>query len=474
MILSISFTKYSKDMTNLSDLPEELLSQICNEIELDSLISLATCSRLFNRIAGNLYLRHAWYPVLEKTAPLSESVLDANRLLVSNQRNSEIYISFDTLQNMTRILGSMSNVRCATFRFSKSAIEALKQLRLVVFTSRAAHRQPYYSITFEFLHCQERNPSLSRPFIEALGNLLHEVRCKSLTIYGTVPIDRGSLDISLPINNYLEDVAISYSFINSQPHWIPGFLNSFSSLCVILTETAKEWTEILPELHLPSLRNLTFYGSIPYTETSHIKVLAEFINRHQSLTTLNCGEQFTILPIISPTCLSQPSNLRIMQGSISQLHYLLSSGAFSPQNIAIQWEQIPPALPFGTDQLWDLLTLISSHSTIQNLRLCADSPPLKHVLFSESPSESFRRYNIPHVLSLEVNEFQSLTEIAQYEFLGWACKVFPCIKTLRIDWLQWDLGRKSSFIQAVTEEWASVNILEIDFKDINLRQLNAT
>ncbi|KAE9404607.1 hypothetical protein BT96DRAFT_1016193 [Gymnopus androsaceus JB14] len=427
-------------MANLSDLPEELLSQICGHTELDSLILLALSSKIFNRIAGNLYLRRAW----PQSFKSDHRFRYHDRLDVSDSIQYEDKIPFSTLSNVTSVLGSMSNVAHVSFTFSESGIEALQQMRLVVLTLRAIHS--LFSMTLIF-------PENGGSQEEAIAHYIPSA--KPLKIYSMKSI---ALDAA---PSQLKAQCLKSRFITSQPRWMPKFFNSFSRVPSIIVHCSKEWTDILPQLHLPSLRTFSFRGSILDAQTSNIEVLAAFLNRHQALVSLSCGQQFAVSSL-SARCQLLPSNITDLSATVPQPCYLLSSKAFSPQTIDIQFEKCSSPLPFSeTDQLWNLLSLISSHLTIRKLKLPADSPILQEVLFSSGRNS----YRFPHITWLEVKKFQSLADIAKEGFIPWACEMFPCTQTLHVQRLNWD---SRSFAQSVVDNWPSVRILMFDYKTQNV------
>ncbi|KAE9392751.1 hypothetical protein BT96DRAFT_261905 [Gymnopus androsaceus JB14] len=448
-------------MAKLSDLPEELISQICDETELDSLIPLAESCSLLNRIAGYHYC-------------LRTSTYEIESLGVSNRHSPIDHISFSTLYKLTSICGSMAKVTHIRCAFSQSVETLLQEMRLITLALQLT-RCHLYSIRLTF-DGPEKGPQACplSSFSGAFEDLIRQVQrtqCPHFEIEGTIPLMDGPLNFDLPTNHFLISFTVGRSFVLSHPQWVLSFLNSSPNISLLSAFCSHKWTQILPHLHLPSLNDITFFGDESFinnrlgfhatTKTMNIEVLAQFADRHcHTLETIYCGTQFRVFPA-SPNCSFQLPHLTCLKGTISQLCYFVSS----PRALCnLQSIKISTSSSRNEDErLWDLLALICTRSKVQKLFLPVNIGALRGNLLSRNMSSL--RSRCPHILSLELSEFRHVTEAENGDFLRWASQVFPSTKQLEVSYMKWDSKKSSAFARAMTVEWPSVETLAIDWDE---------
>lgn len=432
----------------LSDLPEELLSHICEEVEVEALIPLAITSKVFNRIAGYHYLHRA----------AENKILDGRFLDVSVE-------SYSALSKMTSIIGSLSNVTHLHYTFAKSALKTLQQMKLMVLTLRQIHHKIYHTcLTFTGFEGDLCQASSFSEIFEDLVRELQRTQCSSFEIGGAMPIPHRSLNYNLSMKNSLRSFTVYDSFILYQPRWICKFFNSSTAVTSIIARSSEAWTRILPNLSLSSLQFISFFGDIPNEQRSNIEIVARFAHRHRSLHVIDCGAQFEVLSA-SSKCRLPLAGITILRGTISQLCYFVSYPHVLPHLKAVHIYS--EKRHTSHHDLWNLLAFISTRSMLRELILPANEPALQEALLSGDTMSSTRS-KLPHVLVLKIEGFQSLKTIPDEDFIRWASQVFPNTQKFDFSWVEWSSSRKSSFVRMLTEKWPSIETLEINFDRDNV------
>ncbi|KIK54529.1 hypothetical protein GYMLUDRAFT_264599 [Collybiopsis luxurians FD-317 M1] len=450
-------------MAKLLDLPEELLSFICEETDAESLFPLAISCRVFNRLAGNRYLRHINYD------RLSLDISDRGQSRPWNPQE----LSFSTLHNVARILGSLTNVSFISVIFSTHAPVALKQLKsIVLLLRRIQHGIRSIRVSFDRglsgigYHSKPCSVSLFNAAFKEFMQQVQRTRVKSLQIQGYVPLTKGRFGFRLSQNTYISDFQISDSFLLSDRcrGWLITFLNS-SAIASLTASNSDGWTAILPKIQMPSLQRIVFSESwsIPRQGSKRvdIDVLADFLNRHPILYHVDCGNLST--PIPTPRSRQCPPLTSITQikGTILQLCHFLSFSNVLPnlQRIEID-RQSSLNYALKKSELWGLLAFLRKRSTLRTLTIPINLYRLRSDILSglKTPIRSM----LPQVKSLEFLGFRDFPEQETLNFLRWGQKVFPNVGILNVRYVEWSDERNSSFAQAVYTEWSSVKTLKIN------------
>lgn len=384
-------------------------------------------SKLFNRIAGGHYLRRFGVH---------------SSLAVSEKGSIQ---TFDVLSNIHAILDGFSNVT-TIFCY----VSSCRQIRLMILTLRRLNHQ-LNSLILNFYPSPENGgPSI----FQDLFREVHRIKCTWLQINGTIST-YDPLDFDLLNNDYLRTITISESLVRLQPHWLCKFLNSCLILSSILASTADEWSQILPQLNIPSLGAIWFSDNILDKQNPiDIDVLAQFSERHQSLYQLNCGGQFEV--ISTSKCRVSLPRLQFLKGNVSQLCYFISDSHALPILSTIEISQED-----ASNNIWDVFALSCTRPILRKIVLPANLPTLQEDLMPGGIP--LLRSICPHIHSLQVKEFQSLSRIAQVDFLKWAREMFPGTQSLTVDYLGWGPKAKLQFARLVAVEWPSVKTLGIDF-----------
>lgn len=207
----------------LLDLPDEMLSAICDETDQSSLMPLAMACRCFNRIAGHGYLH------LVKYDPFSTYI---------SVRADTRYggLSFRTLGNISSILGGMSKVTSIFCTFSESESEMLPEI--YVLTS-VLQRFNFHFLKILFICAQ----CSIHPFDKAFENLIRQVqrvRIDWFQICGTMPsfpVTHDSFIFQLPVNTSITTFSVHATSLLSQPYskWLVEFLNSLTAVLFVST-----------------------------------------------------------------------------------------------------------------------------------------------------------------------------------------------------------------------------------------------
>ncbi|KAE9405170.1 hypothetical protein BT96DRAFT_988717 [Gymnopus androsaceus JB14] len=307
----------------------------------------------------------------------------------------------------------MSKIAYVYCTFAASAFETRRGMRLLVLALRRVH----HDLSFIQLSFKGYN-SLSNEVFEDLIREVQRTRCRSFRIYGTVAFKHSSLDFNSHINHSLNLFSIPESLVLSQPLWLCKFLNSSLGLSSIIAQSTKEWTQILPKLYLPSLGALTFWGDIPSDAQTNIEVLVDFSNRHHSLS-------------MSSNSLDNSKYSRLS----SKMSIPTSTYPVSHRNIPLKSTRKMNFITFGTSS--------RSYPPDAALRLL-----ILHAERNTLATKSTLRRRALLEIHLSASPF-----------------VFQARYELAINWLEWDLTRKSSFAQAVADEWPSVNMLTINYTE---------
>ncbi|KAJ3892137.1 hypothetical protein GG344DRAFT_76236 [Lentinula edodes] len=516
---TIKHTQDASHMVQLLSFPEELLSHICDETEIDSLIPLAKTCRLFNRIAGRRYLRLKEYDA--KCSHLT--ILGAQGL--PDQRREPVpgnARSFDETLDISSVLDSLVNITFLSCAFSASPQETVRQMGVLVHVLQAISRdrqcQQLFSIHLKFTglspswhgdnNSRFRASHLGKAFQDLIGEL-RRLRCSGFRIEGVMPPMRNPYyGVALPSDHYLKTFNISESLVfKPYRHWLIKLLNSSSSINFIGAHCSQEWTQILPKLRLPSLQHISFYGDRPYlqprrmlkgkiqndVQASDIQLLVDFAIRHPQLRSVSCGEQF-IVTSKSPRCEHGQFNIDTLNGTMSQLHYLLSlpntlrdlraieirregRSGISLLDIGVIGFGAQPRLPNLNQRLkdsqiqfWELLALICNRSSIVQITIPFD---LFGFNFTElvSPGHYLRssittRYILSHVRCLIFRQYRVTG--ATDDFLRWASVVFPHTERLEIQILECNLEKEVMFTHSVGRQWPSLHghHIAINFKEI--------
>ncbi|KAF9059188.1 hypothetical protein BDP27DRAFT_1453467 [Rhodocollybia butyracea] len=453
-------------MATLVDLPEELLCSICEKAEPSTLLSLAASCKLLNRISGSQYLlfisRDSQDPFL--------SVADEVRMSFET--------SFETLRNIMSIAGSISTVRFVSFQFSPSARKTLQQIRLATLLLQRIHH-PLHSLEVNFngvesdIPCFSPSFNMFPSFNGAFNGLLWEayrLRYCSLRLAGIIPITQDCFKFSPPINTSLSHITVDATFLLSraQREWLVGFLNASKAIFYILARGSEGWTYILPNLSLPSLKDIAFIGR-PTVTASPIEIVAEFCNQHQNLRSIDCGPyQFRTSPTSKLGCQYPLSQLQVLRASVSQLLYFVSdpSRLRNLEVIEIQWPEFDDDIASTSDHsstgLWHLFTFLCNRSSIRNLIIPTNFPGLQKDVRSEAKSSLTSTF--PSLTMLQLGDFKSLVELARQDFLKWVLKVFPSLKSLDFAYTGWDAEETSCFARIVAKELPSIENLTLDYK----------
>ncbi|KAE9386339.1 hypothetical protein BT96DRAFT_981774 [Gymnopus androsaceus JB14] len=464
--------------TNLFNLPEELLSYICDETDLDSLIPLVESCKTFNRIAGSNYLRRAPYNPDKSWLRVSTQGREEFSENLPDNRPTYTFvlkeISFDALKNLTCILGSMRDIKHIHVTFSESAPIPIQQMRVLVLTLRRIHHiLSSISVIFTGQGPSSKPSESFSSFNELFEDMIQEVQrtqCRTLRIQGIVPLAHGSFDFNPPVNRSLTHFLIAeempFPMVITEPfhHWLVRFINSSPAISSLEACCSEEWTRILPVICLPSLQSLGFYGPIPSTQTD-MQVLAEFSNRHRGLNSLFCGRQVKGFSA-SPSVTGWVSRLTRLTGTVSQLCCILSPPSRLPALAQITIDSEKSA--DNSFQLWDLFALLCKFSTVMTLRVSLALPDLQGNFLAEDTSSLSLRSKFPHIRSLQFSEsleFLQHSTIQDEELVRWASQVFPSTRGLQVSALpSWTSSHNASFARAVAQFWPSVKTLAFDFK----------
>ncbi|KAJ3930241.1 MAG: hypothetical protein NXY57DRAFT_962872 [Lentinula lateritia] len=349
---TIKHTQDTSHMVQLLTFPEELLSHICDETEIDSLIPLAK-TWLFNRIAGRRYLR-----LKEYDAKCSHLTILGAQGLPDQRREPPVpgnARSFDETLDISSVLNSLVNITFLSCAFSASPQETVRQMGVLVHVLQAISRdrqcQPLFSIHLKFTgpspswhgdnNSRFRASHLGKAFQDLIGEL-RRLRCYGFRIEGIMP-----------------------------PHI------SFYGDC-------------------PYLQRRMLKGKIQNdVQASDIQLLVDFAIRHPQLRSVSCGEQF-IVTSKSPRCANGQFNIDTLNGTMSQLHYLLSlpntlrdlraieicregRSGISLLDIGVIGFGAQPRLPNLNQRLkdsqiqfWELLALICNRSSIVQITIPFD------------------------------------------------------------------------------------------------------
>ncbi|KAH7878425.1 uncharacterized protein C8R40DRAFT_763172 [Lentinula edodes] len=260
-LLTIKHTQDASHMVQLLTFPEELLSHICDETEIDSLIPLAKTCQLFNRIAGRRYLRLKEYDAKRSHLTIlgAQGLPDQWREPVPGNARS-----FDEFFDISSVLGSLLNITSLFCAFSPSPQETVRQMGVLVHTLQAISRdrqgQPLFSIHLKFTkpssHGDHILHSLASRFGKVFQDLIGELRrlrCYCFQIGGAMPLMRKPYyGFDLPNDHSLKTFTISESLVLQPYHnWLIKLLHSSSSINSISACCSQNWTQILPKLRLP-------------------------------------------------------------------------------------------------------------------------------------------------------------------------------------------------------------------------------
>ncbi|KAF5379931.1 hypothetical protein D9757_007238 [Collybiopsis confluens] len=448
---------------NLLDVPEELLSIICEMVPFDSLISFALSSRVFNRLAGTRYLRLIDYQYTS--------------LSIASPRDRYFHgVPFGALYDVVRILGSLSQVSYISVRFSDSASTAFLQLESIVALLRQ-FQHDLSSIRLSFSGTRNGMPHAPSAFEKSFRDFmlqLQRLRCRSIDICGFVPVDEG-FKFALPPNHLFGHMTISDCFLLAEQHraWLIEFLNS-SGISTLFMEFTEAWVQILPKLLMPSLRDFRFIGASRDSPNSDINVLTGFLARHPHVSIVHCGPRFRPMRRHRRGHSHPPlPSITHLIGTASQLSCLLKRPDVlrNLRIVRIESErpsttrpffQQPDPFPSSKHRLWELFSRLRGRSALQHLTLSMNTPEFRTDVLSRR--RFTRRSELPQVGSLTVLDFETLTEHESRDFLKWGRKIFLGVTAVEVSFLkEWGDDGKISFARAVAEEWPDVLNLTINY-----------